>query len=148
MQYQISHFYRFTVPPDASIDSVGLGSDITASPRCVADCTQANFGTPVVSGDMCGGFISFQYAFTMSDAAKVVAELADYRLGTPLELLLFKLEIGLCPDDCVCLGRVWKGNILTRFSWGSSSGKFDIMPEGGRWASKFEVFLIKNTPSA
>lgn len=148
MQYKISSLHRFSVPGGINIDTIGLGDSISASSKCIADCTEANFGTPVVPGDMYGGFIAFDTAFTMNAATKMVTELPDYRLGTPLELLCFKLEIVLCPDNCVSLGRVWKGNILTRFSWGSSSGKFDIMSDRGSWASKFEVFLVKKTPSA
>lgn len=136
----------FIVPKNASIDTLKI--DLPISKFCQADLTEENFGMPLPLGGIQGGFISMGRNYRSEEGVAKIKALVyqtgrKFRLGTPLEVLLYKAQNLSHPTYFVSLAKVWNGSVLHWSEW-ASDGEFDFPAWEGSWDALCEIFVVED----
>lgn len=138
----------FTVLKDSTIDIAKESLPMTS--YCKTNLNEERFGGQVKVGSLCGGFIKMNRDYESKEGLDAVGLLVKqtrrkFRLGTALELLIFKQHHPL-PQHCVALGSVWNAYVLCWDGLGGGS-EFGLRALTGWWHSTREVFLVEDIES-
>jgi hypothetical protein len=145
----LPELHPFTILEGVTIESAKEG--LPMSVYCQEHLTNINYGTDLPSGSIQGGFLSMGHNYESEEAVSRVTELVrqtgcKFRLGTPLELLLYKTQNLPCPTYVVSLAKVWNGFVLHWRGWHGDS-EFDLGAWKGEWNAPCEVFVVEDLES-
>lgn len=137
--------YPFVVPQSATVAAAKVNVPMTIN--CREYLTDKNFGSPLPKGLVQGGFLPMQMNYHLHLVKEVLAEFnsssgGKIRLGTPLEMLLYKKQDLPHSKRFVSIEKL---HMHLGLYWSGVGQRFDItVPPDGEWPYDMEVFVVED----